>query len=74
MIKQGDITYIKFTRIMRIVKDLIVAEVRKVQEDFQPSDYLPVEKDLNDLVNTVIDFFSCSYLRRKIESSYMNSS
>lgn len=72
MIKQGDITYIKFTRIMRIFKDLIVAEVRKVQEDFQPSDYLPVEKDLNDLVNTVIGFFSRSYLRRKIESSYMN--
>lgn len=72
MIKQGDITYIKFTRILRIAKDLIVTEARKVQEDFQPSDYLPVDKDLNDLVNTVIDFFSCSYSRRNVGYSYMN--
>lgn len=71
MIKQGDITYIKFTRILRIVKDLIVAEARKVQEGFQPSDYLPVDKDLNDLANTVIDFFSNSAARRKVEYSYM---
>lgn len=59
MIKKGDITYIKFTRIMRIAQDLIVAETRKVQEDFQPSDDLPLKKDLSNLVNTVIEFFSC---------------
>lgn len=71
MIKQGDITYIKFTRILRIAKDLIVTEARKMQEDFQPSDYLPVDKDLNDLVNTVIDFFSCSRSRRNVGYFYM---
>lgn len=59
MIKQGDITYIKFTRIMRIAQDLIVAEARKVQEDFKPSDDLPIKKDVSNLVNIVIEFFSC---------------
>ena len=72
MIKQEDITYIKFTRIMRIVHDLIVAEARKVKEDFQSSDNLPVKENLTELVNTVIDFFSCSHTRRNVGYSYMN--
>lgn len=72
MIKQEDITYIKFTRIMRIVKDLIVDEVKKVQKDFEPSDYLPVKEDLSDLVNAIIDFFSNSAIITKVESSYSN--
>lgn len=72
MIKQGDITYIKFTRIMRIAQDLIVAEARKVQEDFKPSDDLPIKKDVSNLVNLVIEFFSYSAARRKIEYSYMD--
>ena len=72
MIKQEDVTYIKFTRIMRIVHDLIVTEARKVQENFQPSDNLPVKENLTELVNTVIDFFSCSHTRRNVGYSYMN--
>ena len=65
MIKQGDITYIKFTRILRIVQSLILDEVRKVQKDFQPSDNLPVKENLTELVNTVIDFFSCPPYKEK---------
>lgn len=72
MIKQEDITYIKFTRIMRIAQDLIVAEARKVQEDFKRSDDLPIEKDLSNLVDKVIEFFSYAAARRKIEYSYMD--
>lgn len=72
MIKQEDITYIKFTRIMRIFHDLIMAEARKVKEDFQPSDNLPVKENLTELVNTVIDFFSCPHSRRNVGYSYMN--
>ena len=72
MIKQGDITYIKFTRIMRMVHDLIVAEARKVNEDFQPSDNLPVKENVTELVNTVIDFFSCPHTRRNVGYSYMD--
>ena len=72
MIKQEDITYIKFTRIMRMAHDLIVAEARKAKEDFQPSDNLPVKENLTELVNTVIDFFSCSHTRRNVGYSYMN--
>lgn len=72
MIKQEDITYIKFTRIMRMTHDLIVAEARKVQEDFQPSDNLPVKENVTELVNTVIDFFSCPHTRRNVGYSYMD--
>lgn len=72
MIKQEDITYIKFTRIMRMVHDLIVTEARKVKEDFQPSDNLPVKENVTELVNTVIDFFSCSHTRRNVGYSYMD--
>lgn len=72
MIKQEDITYIKFTRIMRMAHDLIVAEARKVKEDFQSSDNLPVKENLTELVNTIIDFFSCSHTRRNVGYSYMN--
>lgn len=72
MIKQEDITYIKFTRIMRMAHDLIVAEARKVQEDFQPSDNLPVKENVTELVNTVIDFFSCPHTRRNVGYSYMD--
>ena len=72
MIKQGDITYIKFTRILRIAQDLMVAEARKVQADFKRTDDLPIEKDLSNLVDKVIEFFSYAAARRKIEYSYMD--
>lgn len=57
---------------MRMVHDLIVAEARKVKEDFQPSDNLPVKENVTELVNTVIDFFSCPHTRRNVGYSYMD--